>query len=268
MKDADPRMRIQAIRASETLYKAGDRSFAADYRALAKDADADVVIQAHADDRTLLKVPDRQGDRRSGAGREHRRAACRSSARRSSIPRRERRARRRRRPRRSAAVHGRGSRRCIDRGDSDLQGAVLHVPRRRTAAARRRPGGPAGTTMAPSLAGSPRVHGHRDYVIKTLLHGMTGPLDGQDLPAGVMMPMGVNDDRVDRGYRARTCATASATARSFVTAADVARCVRRPPRARRCGRPEELEASVPRLMVAQPTWKVTASHNAQAAGGR
>ena len=30
MKDPDPRMRIQAIRASETLYKAGDRSFAAD----------------------------------------------------------------------------------------------------------------------------------------------------------------------------------------------------------------------------------------------
>ncbi len=33
--------------------------------------------------------------------------------------------------------------------------------------------------MAPALAGSPRVQGHRDYVIKTLLHGMTGPLDGQ-----------------------------------------------------------------------------------------
>ena len=39
-------MRIQAIRASETLYKAGDRSFAADYAALTKDADVDVVIQA------------------------------------------------------------------------------------------------------------------------------------------------------------------------------------------------------------------------------
>ena len=36
MKDADPEIRIQAIRASETLYKAGDQSFAADYRALAR----------------------------------------------------------------------------------------------------------------------------------------------------------------------------------------------------------------------------------------
>ena len=32
MKDANPRMRIQAIRASETLYKAGDKSFADDYK--------------------------------------------------------------------------------------------------------------------------------------------------------------------------------------------------------------------------------------------
>ena len=46
MKDASPRMRVQAIRASETLYKAGDKSFADDYRALTKDADPNVVIQA------------------------------------------------------------------------------------------------------------------------------------------------------------------------------------------------------------------------------
>src|SRR6476660_4592734 len=46
LKDANPRMRVQAIRASETLYKAGNKSFDADYRALTKDADTDVVIQA------------------------------------------------------------------------------------------------------------------------------------------------------------------------------------------------------------------------------
>jgi hypothetical protein len=46
MKDADPQIRIQAVRASETLYKGGDRSFAGDYRALAEDRENDVVIQA------------------------------------------------------------------------------------------------------------------------------------------------------------------------------------------------------------------------------
>ena len=50
-------MRIQALRASESIYKAGDRSFAADWRALAQDPDADVVIQAMLT-MQVVKVPD------------------------------------------------------------------------------------------------------------------------------------------------------------------------------------------------------------------
>ena len=46
MESPDAKIRVQAIRASETLYKAGDKSFASDYRAMTKDADPDVVIQA------------------------------------------------------------------------------------------------------------------------------------------------------------------------------------------------------------------------------
>ena len=38
--------------------------------------------------------------------------------------------------------------------------------------------------MAPPLAGSPRVQGHRDYVIKVLLNGLTGPLDGKTYSRG------------------------------------------------------------------------------------
>ena len=56
MKDTNPRMRVQAIRASETLYKAGDKSFADDYRALTKDADPNVVIQAMLT-ANLFKLP-------------------------------------------------------------------------------------------------------------------------------------------------------------------------------------------------------------------
>ena len=46
MRDASPRMRIQAIRASETLYKGGDTTLAADWRRLARDSSPDVAIQA------------------------------------------------------------------------------------------------------------------------------------------------------------------------------------------------------------------------------
>src|SRR5439155_32051 len=46
MEDKEPRMRIQAIRASETLYKAGDKSFAADYKRMTADPSTDVVVQS------------------------------------------------------------------------------------------------------------------------------------------------------------------------------------------------------------------------------
>ena len=46
MKSPDPQVRIQAIRASESLYKARDKSFAADYKAMTRDTDPNVVIQA------------------------------------------------------------------------------------------------------------------------------------------------------------------------------------------------------------------------------
>ena len=71
-------MRIQAIRASESLYKAGDKSFAADWRALAADADVDVVIQAMLT-LNVLKVPDAATTVKAAmAGRPGaRRAVCR-----------------------------------------------------------------------------------------------------------------------------------------------------------------------------------------------
>ena len=65
MEDPEPRMRIQAIRASETLYKAGDRSFAADYTRLTKDAERRRRHPGAADDEPLEgagRGGDHQGD--------------------------------------------------------------------------------------------------------------------------------------------------------------------------------------------------------------
>ena len=53
------------------------------------------------------------------------------------------------------------------------------------------PGAAPGVTRAPSLVGSPRVLGHRDYVTHGLLSGLTGPVDGQRYDE-TMIPMGAN----------------------------------------------------------------------------
>ena len=58
------------------------------------------------------------------------------------------------------------------------------------------PDGSAAGTRAPALAASPRVVGHRDYVIKALLHGLTGPVNGVTYTE-VMIPMGAESRRVD-----------------------------------------------------------------------
>ena len=82
-----------------------------------------------------------------------------------------------------------------------------------------------------------------------------------------MMPMGTQRRRVDRGHRV-VRAQQLRQPRAFVTPADVAR-VRAATAARKTlWTPEELVASrAAGSCAAQPTWKVTASHNA-AGGGR
>ena len=137
-------------------------------------------------------------------------------------------------------------------------------------------GAPAGTTMAPPLAGSPRVLAHKDFVIKTVLHGLTGPVDGSTY-SNVMIPMNGNDDEWIASI-ASFIRNNFGNQASFVSAADVAR-VRAKTKARTdFWTIDELESSVPSQIVPHAGWKAMASHNAgnalravgglTAAGGR
>jgi mono/diheme cytochrome c family protein len=125
------------------------------------------------------------------------------------------------------------------------------------------PGAAAGSTLAPSLVGSQRVNGHRDYVIKALLHGLSGPMDGKTYPQ-VMVGMGSNNDRwiADIAAYVRNSFGNSGT---FVTTEDVAR-VRAVTGDRKVPWTiAELDASLPRLLVPDAAWKVTASHDSRPA---
>jgi mono/diheme cytochrome c family protein len=262
MKDADAHIRIQAIRVSETLYKAGDRSFAADYRALATDANPDVAIQALLT-LNVLRVPDTTAVASSVMAANKARgiqivgaaildptanqyvgrgAAANVGGGPAPLTTEEQ------------AVMARGqtiySETCFACHGDDGRGAPMA-------------GGPAGATRAPSLVGSPRVQGHRDYVVHALLAGMTGAIDGQEYD-DVMVPMGANPDdwvaavgsyvRNSWGNRA-----------PFVTAADVGR-VRAASAGRTTGwTAAEISARLPRPLVVNDQWKFTASHNTESA---
>lgn len=113
--------------------------------------------------------------------------------------------------------------------------------------------------MAPSLAGSPRVLGHRDHVIKVLLHGMTGPLNGVSY-TDVMIPMGQQNDEwiASVGSYIRNSFGNRA---AFISPAEVGR-VRASTGSRTATwTAAELEASLPRQVIYDSSWKLTASHN-------
>ena len=251
LKDGDAQIRLQAIRASETLYKAGQRALADDIKALTRDTDVDVVMQALM---TLnhLKVPDAKAVAEATlasnqAGGVQAVAKVLAS---------------------TGVSVGRGGALEATRTLSAEETAALE--RGRTAYAEvcfachgetglGEPVPGESGTRAPALAASPRVLGHRDYVIKTLLHGMTGPIAGTTY-ADVMVPMGMQTDEWIASV-ASYVRNGFGNSASMVTAADVAR-VRASVKGRTTmWNPEALLASLPQQIVSDASWKFSASHN-------
>jgi mono/diheme cytochrome c family protein len=253
MKDGNPRMRVQAIRASETLFKAGQRTLGVDYRAMTKDTDPDVALQAMLSV-NLFKIGDAdaliketmaankaRGIQEIGQRLLQRNALAATSAAAGFTPEQQEQMKEGETAFKSLCqtCHGEDARGVAVAGSND------------------------GSMMGPPLAGSPRVQGHRDYVIKTLLHGMTGPLAGQTYTQ-VMLPMGAQNDQWIASVSSYIRNSFGNSA-SFVTPAEVARV-----RAASASRKSmwtfpELETSLPRALPVEPSWVATASHNQERA---
>jgi mono/diheme cytochrome c family protein/glucose/arabinose dehydrogenase len=254
IKDPNPRMRIQGIRASETLYKGGNRTFADDYRQAAGDGDVDVALQAILTLNTL-GVPDAMNTIKATMAANQARGIQVIGGRLTAPP--------------QAGPGGRGrgglspeATAMMTQGQTIYQELCYscHGDDGRGAP---HSGGAPGQTMAPSLAGSAHVQGHRDFVIKTILGGLTGPNNGREYTE-VMIPMAAQSDQWVASI-ASYIRNSFGNSESFVTPADVARV-----RAESAGRTrpwtvEELNASLPVLLQTLPSWQATASHNSAAA---
>jgi mono/diheme cytochrome c family protein/glucose/arabinose dehydrogenase len=261
MKSPDPQIRIQAIRASETLFKAKDSSFAADYKAMMEDRDPDVVIQAMLT-LNLHKIPDADKMIRAAVAATNVRGVreigtqilrpATSQGQRPSLADTAV----------SAFNFSTEQRRALIRGEAAYKEicAACHAP---DGAGAPMAGAPDGTRLAPPLAGSARVTGHRDYVIEVLLHGLTGPLGDEEYPGGVMVPMGTNTDEWISDV-ANYVRNSFGNSGMFVTPAHVAFVRGRAARKTPWTLPE-LEASLPRAMTNSAEWRLSASHNNEAA---
>jgi glucose/arabinose dehydrogenase/mono/diheme cytochrome c family protein len=257
MEDKDPQIRIQAVRVSETLYKAGDRAFAADYKSLTKDPDTDVVMQALMTLNTL-KVADAKPSVQAALASNKAGGVQLVAGTILNPP----------------PTAGRGGlesfgasaltteeRALLERG-RDIYTSLCFTCHGEDGRGEPMPGAAAGTTRAPALASSPRVVGHHDYLIKVLLHGLTGPVAGNSYTE-VMVPMGQSGDEW-------VAAIASYVRNSFgnraslVAPAEVARVRAATSDRKALWTAAELEGSLPK-MIPTDGLKFSASHNPQIA---
>ena len=265
MMNPDPQIRVQAIRASESLFKGdrGDKSFADDYRRLAKDSEVDVAIQALLT-ANLLKIDGAtaliestmasntsRGIKEIGAqllkptGSQGQPAAFADPALAGTLglPLEQRRS-----MQRGAAIY---KELCSTCHGPDGKGTPMA-------------GAPDGTTLGPSLAGTPRLVGHRDYIIKVLLHGLTGELDGKNYPGGgIMAPMGTNTDEWIADAASYVRRSFGNTA-SIITPQHVAGIRKANPRTQMWSY-SELVSTTPMPLTNQAEWKATASHTPERA---
>ena len=254
MEDREPRMRIQAIRASETLYKAGNTALAADYERMTKDASVDVSIQAILT-MNRWKVP--KAPEAIKAAMDGNKARGVQFVANAILN-----------PPVNAGGRGGGGGgrtpeqvRLLERG-GQIYGELCFACHGTDGLGTPKP--ELATTMAPALAGSQRVLGHRDYVVKSVLHGVTGPVDGRTY-TDMMIPMANNDDEWIAAVSSYV-RTSFGNNTGLVTPADVARV-----RAATADRTTswtiaELTRSLPAALLTDG-WKVTASHNSAGAIG-
>ena len=178
LRDADTHVRVAAIRAAESLCKRGDTSLSADILALFKDASPEVAVQAMLT-ANLLKWPEAKpliqkiAVASSSVGVKEIAAQILNPL-----------------SGQIATGYGGAQKALLERGKQifmELCFACHGVDGRGT------PIDGKTATLAPPLAGSDTVTGHRDAAINAVLFGVAGPISGHTYEAQ-MMPMGANDD--------------------------------------------------------------------------
>lgn len=249
MKDANPQIRTHALRASETLYKYGQKSLEADYIRLTKDADHSVSIQAIQSAyflkidgvenllKTTLTQNKSEGVQVVGTQLLEKMEASKLLA---------------------STQYSPIDRELFDKGKTIFDGycASCHGVKGLGT-----PTGPAGgELLAPGFSGSPRIQGHPEYAVKTLLHGLTGAIEGKEYE-GIMIAMDTNEDewiasvvsyiRNDFGNKG-----------SFISPDYVAQVRQETENRKAVYSYDELIGEIPKALFPQDNWKVTASSTA------
>ncbi|GAB4055965.1 DUF7133 domain-containing protein [Spirosoma litoris] len=183
LKDANPRIRIQALRASESLYKAGDKTLEADYKRALTDANTDVRIQAMLTAK-FVKLPDLDNNIKTAMA-SSKAAGVKLIGEQILTPPKQR----------NMGPFGAPELSANQKAQVE-RGALIYNELCSQCHGNNGMGTPAGNgrLLAPALAGSQHMQAHPDYAIRVVLHGMEGAIEGKTYAGGMMASMKEQSD--------------------------------------------------------------------------
>jgi mono/diheme cytochrome c family protein len=255
LKDPNPRMRMQALWVSESLYKAGDKSFDNIYLSMMNDKDIEVKMRAMMTGR-LLKIP--------GTNAVVKKILASDSTKGVQLVGKQV-----LEPPVVNSFFGR-SYPNFNKEEKALVEAGGEIYNSLCSACH----GPLGTgtpfgqgkLMAPSLVGSSRVQAHPDYVTKVLLRGLTGTIAGESYAGGLMASMGNNSDEWIASV-ASFIRVNFENESSLVSTEDVKGLRNNTLDQKTPYTFDKLWPTIPKPLVVQSDWKITASHTGEVRKG-
>ena len=259
LSDSDHRVRLAAVRVSEPFLSNGDNALESAFKTLEKEPHADVALQAinsiaysgATESEILAGIQDTLIEKHSDKPILKSIAGNRAKL----AQERERLAKQRKMDAHFAKQMESGAviykQLCFACHGNDGKGTPMV--------------GQPGVTLAPPLPKSPRVLGSGGSLVRTVLHGLQGPLDGKTYP-GQMLPLGANDDEwvaaISTYVRNSFGNKGGPITKEFVAG------IRKESGDRLLPWTEaELEELEPPLMADRKKWKLTASHGSEKLGG-
>ncbi|MFD3274684.1 DUF7133 domain-containing protein [Aquirufa echingensis] len=246
--DANPRIRIQALKASETLYKAGDKSFASMYEKSMLDADPEVAMQAIFSAK-FVKAPDLETQVKASIAK-HPSGGVKLVGEQTITPPK---------PRQNGPFNG--TELSKDQKEILARGELVFAELCSQCHGNDGMGKSAGNNklLAPALAGSFRIQSHPEYAVRVLLHGLEGAVEGKNYAGGMMQPMKEQSDQWIADVVSYIRSGLSNDA-SFVTAQQVAAIRAKTAKQSSMYKFEALMSQVPKEFPADAAWKFSASN--------